>query len=123
MPDDADWITYLRERRGKLISRTLHASEPPPFGTAWHASPATARERDDEMRRRANATAREIKLEKAKRISARTRVDEWNTLRNRQEFNDARAIHNALGMIQPDRHPLDRLSPEEWTELRRKIVG
>ena len=43
------------------------------------------------------------------------------TFHARPEQKDVSAIFQLLSDMTPDDHPLDRLSPDEWAELRRRL--
>lgn len=99
-----EWVTY-QNFNGDLV--THPASELTP-----KASPL-----------KRIATAKEIRDEEARRKAAKDRISQWKSFRSRPEYKDAEVIRVTLEVMDPDRHPLDRLTPKEWAALRLKIVG
>ena len=100
----AEWLTY--ERYGKQ-SFTRTADEPP-MRNGWVPRPATEIEIADEVARRIERdTERKMKAD----------------FEARQDYQDARTIANILEWITPADHPLDRLTPAEWAELRRRLTA
>ena len=102
MTSSVKWITYERIGHGQFTQR---ADEAPPR-LHWNSRPATKQEIADEQEKRKRVAA-----EKAKQAQFEAR----------QDYQDAKVIESILDWITPDKHPLDRLKPEEWAELRRRL--
>ena len=58
-------------------------------------------------------------------IASQTAREEADAKRNafhaRDDYKHASAILFLLGEMNPDNHPLDKLTPAEWAEFRRKL--
>lgn len=104
------WIAWVRpshSRHGVEIVQVRLESEGEP---RIHATPRPA-------------TAEEIAEEVARRAEREAQAEAERDLRERPEYEDAKAIHDVLEFLSPTNHPLDRLTREEWAEFRRKIAG
>lgn len=66
-------------------------------------------------------TAEEVATAEAERQTAERERMEKQAFEARQEYKDADAIRAVLEWMTPSDNPLDRLTPEEWAELRAKL--
>lgn len=100
----ATWVTFARfnETTSSFVHETteLHYAPPECFHMMW---PAT----DDEII--AVRVRRERDLERARSLQARP------------DYADAVAIGELLSAMTFDRHPLDRLTPAQWSILREVL--
>jgi len=97
-----EWLTY--ERRGKR-SFTRPSTEFP-TRNGWVPRLATESEIAEEVARR------------LERDAERKRIEEFQA---RPEYRDAVAIAKLLEWVTPETHPLDRLTPAEWAEFRKRL--
>ena len=102
------WHTYERIWSGSLTVITQPESEKAPRMGGWVPRPATKREIKTEIAKR-----------KEKDIARKAQV----YFEARQDYKDAKAIHDTLEFMGVDGHPLDRLTPAEWSELRRRLTA
>lgn len=102
---DTEWLTYERIGHGSFTRRADEKRQTK-HSYGWEPRPATKAEIAAELERRKVSDA-----EKAKQAEFEVR----------QDYQDAKAIANLLEWITPESHPLDRLKPEEWAELRRRL--
>jgi hypothetical protein len=102
----APWVTFARfnpvTSSFDRETTELHYAPPECFHMMW---PAT----DDE-----------IVAERARRGRDRQRNRE---LQARPEYEDAVAIGKMLSSMAHNRHPLDLLTPEQWSVLRKHLEG
>jgi hypothetical protein len=107
MPKE-EWLTYEREWSGSVMRVTQLSTEPRPrTGFSQPPRPATKVEITEEKAKRA-------KREQDRVLRAK--------FEERQDYKDAKAIHDILEWMEPNSHPLDRLTPAEWAELRRRLT-
>lgn len=102
------WITWRRtshSRHGDEITTTRLESEAKPK-YSHDSRPATPEEIAAEKQRRADRDREQAIRE---------------TFEARPEYVHAKAIHDFLEWMNPEDHPLDALSVEEWAELRKKL--
>lgn len=69
------------------------------------------------------ATPEEIAAEKASRAERQKQCEIQEKFKARLDYQDAKAIASILEWIEPNDHPLDRLTPAEWAKLRRKLTA
>jgi len=105
------WITYSREsyRKGVATSTAytkLEGEAPPRIG-AWEKRPSTPEE---------------IAKEKSRRAEHQRELATIKAFQERPEYIAASAIRNALEWMSPQDHPLDKLSADEWEQLRKKLT-
>lgn len=107
MPSEGRWTTWVRphHRSGTEQIITRESEQKAPMGFS-QSRPAT----DDEI-------AAELERRKQKVLYAQRQKD----FQDRPDYQDAAAIRNILEWMTPEKHPLDALSPEEWTELRKRL--
>ncbi len=100
------WLTYEREWSGETSSVTCLSTEKRPTGFGLPPRPATETE---------------IKEEIAKREKREEERKERAAFEARQDYKDAEDIRQLLELMNFDNHPLDRLTPAEWAELRKRL--
>jgi hypothetical protein len=102
------WLAYERYGRGADSYFTIQLDSEPTYG------PAAVSVRD--------ATLEEIADEKAKRAEkVQSRIIRAK-FEERQDYKDAKAVNSILEWMEPNNHPLDRLTPAEWAELRKRLT-
>jgi hypothetical protein len=69
-----------------------------------------------------DATPEEIATEEAIREKRENDHRLREEFKARQDYQDAMAIGSILEWMTPINHPLDRLTPAEWAELRRRLA-
>ena len=67
------------------------------------------------------ATPEMIAKHRAKQTAAQEAEDTLKAFHARPDYRDASAIHFLLDQMSPGEHPLDKLTPAEWAEFRRKL--
>jgi hypothetical protein len=104
------WITYykLHHSSNNEVTTTKLEGEHIGLKSSWQTRPAT-----DE----------EIAEEKAKREQKEFEASALKAFQSRPDYIAAMAIRNVLEWISPVDHPLDRLTVEQWEELRKKLTG
>jgi hypothetical protein len=102
----AEWPTYERQFVDPPDTTTKLSTQPAPRIGVWTARPATDAEIAEEV---------------AKRLERNCEATKRAEFESRQDYKDAKAIASALEWITPQDHCLDRLKPEEWAELRRRL--
>jgi len=103
------WLAYGRYGNGTDIYFTIQLESEPVSGRA------AVSVRD--------ATPQEIAKEKERRDAKQKVLDDRRKFEARQDYQDAQAIRDILEWMEPDNHPLDRLTPAEWAELRRRLTA
>lgn len=98
----AEWLTY--ERNGRSLITKL-ATEPP-VRNGWKPRPASKEEIATEVRDRTN---KGYELADRKRREAR------------QDYQDAQAIKAMLEWECDKADFLNRLTPQEWSDLRKRL--
>jgi hypothetical protein len=102
------WLTYEREWSGTTTQVTCLSTEKRPTGFGLPPRPATKLE---------IRVAIAHRLERGRRIKARAKFEA------RQDYKDAEDIRQLLEFMDHTNHPLDRLTPAEWAELRRRLTA
>ena len=102
------WITYFRTHHstGNEVTMVRLQGEKIPHQSSWQHRPATEQE---------------IGTERAKRAKQDRDQAILVAFQSRPEYIAASEIRNRLEFITPDNHPLDKLSPDEWEQLRKKL--
>jgi hypothetical protein len=101
------WLTYEREWSGQTTQVTCLSTERRPTGFGLQPRPATKLE---------------IKLAIAHRLKIEHRRKEKAKFEERQDYKDADNIRQLLELMDYTNHPLDRLAPAEWAELRKRLT-
>jgi hypothetical protein len=102
----AEWVTYEWQFVDPPDTTTKLSTQPAPRIGVWKARPATDAEIAEEVAKRLERDAQQQKLAQ---------------FEARQDYTDAKAIVSTIEWMTPGNHPLDRLTPEEWAELRRRL--
>jgi len=102
------WLTYEREWSNHAAKVTCLSTEPRPTGFGLPPRPATKDEITAEKKKRAEMLSERI---------LRAKFEE------RQDYKDAKAVNSIMEWMGPNNHPLDRLTPAEWAELRRRLTA
>lgn len=103
------WLAYERYGNGTDNYFTIKLESEPVDGRC----PVSVRD----------ATREEIAQEKAIRAERVARRSIQAKFEERQDYQDAKAVNSILEWMEPDNHPLDRLTPAEWAELRRRLTA
>jgi len=106
-----EWLTY--ECTGRTPA-TCRAGKTVMLGLGFVPRPATQNEIEAAIQKETeeiNAYAAKREKEHAAR----------QNFAERQDYQDAAAISSVLDDMDVDKHPLDRLTPSEWAELRRRL--
>jgi hypothetical protein len=69
------------------------------------------------------ATPEMIAEHTAKANAQKDKEAKTNAFHERPDYADASAIAWRLSQMNPEDHPLDRLTPAEWAELRRRLTA
>ena len=109
-----EWLTWECPNRP---SGTCQVGERIQLGIGFQSRPATTEEIKVEIARREEA----LRQEKIRRDTHNQLEREFQADRT---FGDAAEIASIINPEQMDYsdHPLDRLSPAEWAELRRRLT-
>lgn len=67
------------------------------------------------------ATPEEIKVEIENREERQKERDATKLFQSRQDYHDAMTVRDILEHQEYDRNILDRLTPEQWSELRKRL--
>ncbi len=67
------------------------------------------------------ATPEMIAAHETKRRAREAEDAKRHAFHARPDYKDASAIEHLLSEMNPDNHPLDRLTPAEWAALRRRL--
>jgi hypothetical protein len=67
------------------------------------------------------ATPEMIAAHRAKQTAREEEEAKLKAFHARPDYQDASTIAYTLSRMNPDNHPLDRLTPEEWAQLRRRL--
>jgi hypothetical protein len=100
------WLTYEREWSGGFSTVTRMDTEKRPTGFGLPPRRATQNEITQEKKKRADQ-------QEYSRLACEFRA--------RQDYRNAEYIRSTIECMDHTKHPLDRLTPAEWAELRRKL--
>jgi hypothetical protein len=105
MAETTEWVAYEREWGRNHTLAIKRSDEPSPI----------------KHHLRGPATAEEIACEITRRAEKKAESDMLAAFQARQDFKDAVAIRAMIEWISPSDHCLDKLTPAEWAELRRRL--